>query len=96
MQTMANIETTSAKRYLGQFAKHFAHKIPVELAEDNISGTVHFPMGNCEMQADAAQLTLRLDAAKDAMPQLMDVVVRHLVRFAFREELQINWEQVPA
>ncbi len=35
-------------------------------------------------------LTLTAPIVAD-MPQLQDVVVRHLVRFAFREEIAVEW-----
>jgi hypothetical protein len=88
----ALVETASAKRYLGQFCKHFAHKAPVELEAGNTSGKVRFPIGDCDMAANEAALTLRLSAATpEDMARLKDVVERHLVRFAFRESLPIHW-----
>jgi hypothetical protein len=37
-------------------------------------------------------LTLSLETPDATqMAQLQDVVARHLVRFAFREELQVDW-----
>jgi hypothetical protein len=94
MQAISTIETASAKRYLGQFAKHFAHKLPVELAEDSSSAVVKFSGGACRMKADAARLRLELDAPLAAMDTLKDVVAHHLVRFAFREELTVVWRHV--
>jgi hypothetical protein len=96
MRSIATVETASARRYLGQFVKHFAHKLPAELAEDSCSGEVTFGAGTCQLLADEAGLTLALDAEPEAMTQLQDVAARHLVRFAFREELRINWRQVQA
>jgi hypothetical protein len=88
----AVVQTTSAKRYLGQFCKHFAHKAPVELAETNTSGRVTFSAGECALTANEAALTLRLTApSADEMAVLKDVVERHLVRFAFRETLPVIW-----
>ncbi len=92
MNATAIMPTPNAKRYLGQFCKHFAHKLPVELAEDNTSGQVSFGSGTCLLAADNAKLKLVLDAPEESMAALQDVVVRHLVRFAFREELTVNWE----
>jgi len=96
MQAISNIETVNAKRYLGQFAKHFGHKIPVELAEDNSRAKVAFGRGICRMQADDAKLSLELEAEGDEMANLQDVVAQHLLRFAFREALALNWQHVLA
>jgi hypothetical protein len=96
MLTVATVETASAKRYLGQFCKHFAHKLPVDLAEDNSSGTVGFSIGSCVLRADDQKLALALEGAEDAMTGLQDVVARHLVRFAFREELELQWQAIPS
>jgi hypothetical protein len=42
MQATATIQTPNARRYLGQFCKHFAHKLPVELDPAYASGKVPF------------------------------------------------------
>ncbi len=90
----AVVRTESAKRYLGQFCKHFAHKLPVELAEGNDSGLVSFEIGTCRLSADAEALVLKLEAtAPENLARLQDVTERHLVRFAFREALPIEWAQ---
>jgi len=91
MLAKATVETTNAKRYLGQFAKHFAHKLPVELAEDSSIATVVFGVGSCVMRADADRLALALEGSDDTMETLKDVVARHLLRFAFRENLTLDW-----
>jgi hypothetical protein len=94
MQSVAIVETPSAKRYLGQFAKHFAHKLPVVLADDLTSGAVTFGAGICRLEATETKLGLILDGSEDAIAGLQDVVVRHLVRFAFREHLAVNWDKI--
>jgi hypothetical protein len=92
MRMIGILETASAKRYLSQFCKHFAHKLPVELAAGNEAGTVGFGAGTCVLEADDARLTLTLNAeTADNILVLQDVAIRHLVRFAFREELKLEW-----
>jgi hypothetical protein len=89
----AEIETPQAKRYLSQLCKHFQHKLPVML--DDTSGHIAFSIGDCRLRADNGRLTLSLEAPDDAqMPQLQDVVARHLLRFAFRETIEIDWHPV--
>jgi hypothetical protein len=87
---MADVPTDKASRYLQQLAKHFAHKLPVSF--DAQQGSITFGIGTCAMEADDTRLRLILTAADATqLPQLQDVVERHLVRFAFREELALDW-----
>jgi uncharacterized protein len=87
----AEIATPRASRYLQQLCKHFAHKLPV--AFDPGAGKISFSAGDCNLSADGERLRLNLTAPNGAqMTQLKDVVVRHLVRFAFREEMAIAWK----
>ena len=93
MQSQAIIQTANARRYLGQFCKHFAHKAPVSLDPALASGQLTFGAGICRLHADEAALTLHVEGeAADAIKTLRDVVERHLVRFAFRKELALNWQ----
>jgi hypothetical protein len=89
----AEIATPQAGRYLTQLCKHFQHKGPVTLHD--ASGHIGFSIGDCSLQAEAGILTLSLQSADAAqLVQLQDVIARHLLRFAFREALQIAWRQV--
>jgi hypothetical protein len=90
VRSIAEITTPKAARYLQQLCKHFEHKRPVTY--DERSGQIAFSIGDCRL--DAAETVLRLSlAAPDSaqMAQLQEVVARHLLRFAFREEMQIDW-----
>jgi hypothetical protein len=92
MPTTATITTPNARRYLGQFCKHFAHKLQVELTESNTTGQVTFPTGTVTLDATETALRLSLTAPEpDSLPALQDVVARHLIRFAFRENLALDW-----
>lgn len=86
----ARVPTGKASRYLQQLCKHFAHKLPV--AFDEHAGSITFPIGECALSADAEALTITAASPGEAeLEQLKDVIIRHLVRFAFREELQVDW-----
>jgi hypothetical protein len=88
----AEIPTPRASRYLQQLCKHFAHKLPVEF--DPAAGKISFALGDCDLRADEKRLRLDLTAPDlSQMTQLKDVVIRHLVRFAFREELAVAWQE---
>jgi hypothetical protein len=90
-KSVAEIATPTPAKYMSQLCKHFAHKVPVTLDED--SGQIRFTFGDCDLKAQAETLTLTCIAPNaDDLPQLQDVVARHLVRFAFREpDMQIDW-----
>lgn len=89
-KSTAEIATPLAGRYMTQLCKHFQHKLPVTL--DDAAGHIVFSIGDCRLSADGERLTLSLDSPDDAqLLQLQDVVARHLLRFAFRETMQIVW-----
>lgn len=89
-QSYADIATGKASLYLQQLCKHFAHKLDVKF--DDRTGSVRFSIGRCELLAQDGLLRLSLDAPDaEALLQLQDVVERHLIRFAFRENLSVEW-----
>jgi hypothetical protein len=86
----ATISTPLAARYMTQLCKHFEHKLTVTY--DERSGQIAFAFGLCRLQAQMGELTLSLSSTDAAsLAQLQDVVARHLLRFAFRDDLQIIW-----
>mgnify|MGYP000683372548 CR=1 FL=1 len=91
---IASVPTTSASRYLQQLCKHWAHKLDVELDEQNHKATVKFDEAVASMRCDAATLTVSIetdDAAK--LETYQGVVASHLDRFAFREApLPFDWK----
>lgn len=91
----ASVATEHASRYLQQLCKHFAHKLP-ETTFDPQTGRIPFPMGTCDLDATAGDtLVLRATAGtNEELERLQGVVASHLVRFAFREELAVNWTTV--
>lgn len=93
--SIATVITEHASRYLQQLTRHFAHKIPTW--QQGNEGDLTFPMGTCSLRSDAGALTLLAAAPDDdALAQTQDVVARHLVRFAFREELALSWTPTTA
>ena len=90
VRSTAEVRTPKAAGYLAQLCKHFAHKIPASY-EGN-EGRVSFPRGECRLTAEGDMLTLTVETGDPAaLEPLQDVVARHLLRFAFREELAIAW-----
>lgn len=89
----ATVTTPKASGYAAQLAKHFAHKIPARF--ENGDGEITFGAGTCRLHAEGDRLTMTVEGADAvAIAQLQDVVARHLLRFAFREDLAIDWQAV--
>jgi hypothetical protein len=91
VRSVATIATPQAQRYLSQLCKHFQHRRPVTL--EATAGHIGFDAGNCDLLADDTALILTATAADaEALQQLQDVIARHLLRFAFREAMRIDWQ----
>jgi uncharacterized protein len=86
----ARVPTLLPRRYMSQLCKHFEHKLPVTLGE--AEGCITFAMGVCTLQAETDAIVMRVESADpDGLERLEDVVARHLVRFAFREPVAVEW-----
>lgn len=86
-----NIETQNASKYLQQLCKHFRHKVTVEY--DKTFGRVEFPGGLCLMTADQTVLSFYCKAQKpEGVGMMQSVLDQHLVKFAWREELNVTWQ----
>jgi len=88
----ATVTTASASRYLQQLCKHWSHKFAVEFTPEQ--GTIPFDeTRRCKLEASPDQLSLRIEAADDAtLERMQGVVIDHLKRFAFREDLgNVMW-----
>lgn len=90
LSSTATVMTPKAAGYAAQLAKHFAHKVPARF--EGSDGAIAFPAGACRLHAEGDRLTMTVEAATpEGITTLQDVVARHLVRFAFREELAVAW-----
>ena len=84
------LETASASKYLQQMCKHFAHKVPAEWNEE--TAKITFEPGICTMTAEDGGLAINLEGntTEDAQ-RLIYVIESHLMRFAWREEVDLDW-----
>ena len=90
----ATIPTVAASRYLQQLCRHWSHKFAVTFTPQH--GTIPFDGTRvCTLDASPEHLALRIEAADDAtLERTQGVVIEHLKRFAFREELDdVRWER---
>ena len=86
----AIVATPHASRYLQQLCKHWAHRFETEFSPTD--ARIALPLGETRLSASAETLTVGLTAPDAAsLPDLRDVVVRHIERFAFRETLRFDW-----
>jgi hypothetical protein len=84
------IPTAHARKYLQQLCKHFAHKVTVDFTPEE--GRVLFPPGRCLMNADDRALTFHCISREErGIPVIQGILDRHLVKFAWREELDYQW-----
>lgn len=91
MVAEALVATPLPARYLTQLCKHFQHRREVTLEER--SGSIRFDAGLCTLDVpEPGTLRMRVHATDaEGLASLQDVVTRHLVRFAFRETLDVTW-----
>jgi 4-hydroxy-2-oxoheptanedioate aldolase len=84
-------KTENASRYLQQLCKHWSHKATAEF--DAAQGSITFDTGNrVTMTASADQLEITATTGpRGDLTRWKQVITDHLVRFAFREELSIEW-----
>ncbi len=90
--SQARVSTASASRYLQQVCKHWSHKFAVEFTPER--GHIPFSEGRiCNLEATPGILTVRAEAPDaEALERLQRVVVEHIKRFAFREDLgEVQW-----
>ncbi|MDP2579535.1 DUF2218 domain-containing protein [Shimia thalassica] len=83
--------TQKANGYLQQLCKHWSHKAEVSFTPE--AGDIRFPNGNhLSLTAHPDHLEMRLDVPADVdLAKFQDVVDKHILRFAFREDLEISW-----
>ncbi len=95
LSSEARIATPSGSKYLQQLCKHWGHKFEVEFTPER--GRVPFATDRaCDFLATSDALTLRVQAAdEDSLSRTERVVIDHLKRFAFREDLgDVQWSRL--
>ncbi len=89
----ARVPTTHGSRYLQQLCRHWSHKFTVDFTPER--GLIDFGDGRaCALEAGAETLTLRATVPDDGETDRFEtVIVDHIKRFAFREELAFVWHR---
>ncbi|MCJ8027334.1 DUF2218 domain-containing protein [Shinella yambaruensis] len=93
IETTALVKTEFAAKYLVQMCKHFAHKVDVEYTDTH--GECRFDGGIATFDANAEGLRLVVKAqTEEAVAWAQAAIESHLVRFAFRENLEgLVWQR---
>lgn len=87
----STINTEAASSYIGKLCRHFRHKIETEYTAT--SGLATFPFGICEMSATPEHLFFNISASTlEGVEKIKGVLERHLLKFAYKEELVIQWQ----
>lgn len=96
MEALATLKTEHAGRYLTQLCKHFAHKIDVTYEGER--GECRFVCGTAVLEAKDGRLQITATSPDETqLAETQSVVERHLVRFAFREEIaRLQWQPLAA
>jgi hypothetical protein len=93
LNAIATFPTENASRHLASLCKHFTYRIPTSCTPR--SGTLEFGIGRCDMIADAEGLTLIASSSDQAqLDQVVEIISRHLERFAFRENPDLTWRPI--
>lgn len=91
----ARIATAAGSRYLVQLCKHWGHKFTVDYTP--VRGKITFAADRtASFEAAPESLLMRVEVADEGMlARMQDVVVEHLKRFAFRENLgDVQWSRI--
>ena len=88
----AHVTTPNASKYLVQLSKHWSHRFP-DLTYTADRADIPLPLGPCVLAADAEALNITVSAASyEDLARLETVVAEHLLRFAHRETLTLDWK----
>ena len=88
----ADVATEHASLNLKKLCRHFGHK--TEATFDDHQGEIRFPFGGVgQLAAEGDRLTLTVRADnEEALNRTEQVLASHLVRFAHKEDIQVQWQ----
>ena len=89
---IAIVTLPTPARYMVRLAKHFEHRVTVE--RNDTTARIHFPDGECSIDAGDTTLTLKIEApAADALARYEQVVAKHLKQVASQESFEVSWDR---
>lgn len=85
------IQSEHASKYLTVLCRHFSRK--VDATWDDVSGHVHFPMGEATMRVDNDILTICCEAEdKEKLQGVIAIIDSHVDLFSRREKIALVWQ----
>lgn len=91
-KSITEVHTNHGRKYLQLLCKHFGHKVPVSFSATD--GRIDLPFGRCDLVADDTKLTMKASSDSAELNKLEQVIGSHLMRFAFREKLALDWRRI--
>ncbi len=92
LKAQTTVETEKATRYLKALCNHFDRK--VEATYTDTQGSVAFGFADCQMEATDDTLSITIQSETDeGFGRVKYVISDHLVRFAPKEDLIIDWQE---
>lgn len=86
----ATVEVDNPSVLHRKLCRHFGHK--VEASFDDDTGQVKFPFGTVDFTSTDRILTIVVTAEDEqGVATGRDVIGSHLVRFAPRDDVELNW-----
>ncbi|MEM6914346.1 MAG: DUF2218 domain-containing protein [Pseudomonadota bacterium] len=90
MKAAATFKTEQGARYLSSLCNHFGRKVKATCTANDAS--IVFDFGRCDMVAHEGMLELIAQAPdQQGLDTVVEVMTRHLERFAFRENPHLEW-----
>lgn len=89
----ATVATSRPQRFGKQLVSHLGRRNGGEWSEETETGWIQLGTGRAEISCTPGALLLRVEGAAEAIPELEDVVGRHLVRFDADNALAVSWER---
>lgn len=93
IESTAHVKTEAGAKYLVQMCKHFAHNVDVSYTDTH--GECRFEGGVAVFDAttDGLRLVVRA-ASEETVAWAQSAITSHLLRFAFRENLESpDWQR---
>ncbi|WP_344447645.1 DUF2218 domain-containing protein, partial [Kitasatospora nipponensis] len=77
-RSQARVATDRPARYAKQLAAHMSRKVQTDWSEETGRGDLVFSAGTATLAGEPVALLLVVEGEEDDLPQLEDVVGRHL------------------
>lgn len=89
----ADVATERPERFAKQLVSHLGRRNGGEWSEQAREGWIQLGSGRVELTCGPGVLHLHIEASAEAIPEVEDVVGRHLLRFDSRDELDVLWRR---